>query len=394
MIRFLQALLTIGLGLSLLLAGGTRAEPARILIGLDAEFSHRTSTSDDAIRAGMLAAMEEINRRGGVLGGRLLALETRDNRGVPARGADNLRDLAGNPDVVAVLTGKFSPVVIEQLPIAHELKIPLLDPWAAANDITEHAHAPNFVFRLSLRDDWAIGHLLGAAQRRRLQRIGMIIPNGAWGRSSLAAATAYVARRTTMQLVEIHWFNWANPDFGGALQRMQSAGVQGLVLVGNEGEAAALAKEMVALPPAQRLPVFAHWGIAGGDFVALAGEAATQIDLQTVQTFTFHDPPTEQRRAVLTILRDRLGIAAPEHMLSQSGFAHAYDLVHILARAIDRAGNTDRRKVRDALEQVRNVPGLVRHYARPFAPDRREALGPEHLFVARYRADGALVRSR
>lgn len=376
------------------LSGPARAGGDPVRIGLDAEISHKTSTSDDAIRIGILAAIEEINRRGGVLGGRPLALDVRDNRSVPARGADNLRELASLRDLVAVFTSKFSPVVIEQLPLAHRLQIPLLDPWAAADDITEHGYTPNYVFRLSLRDSWAMDHLLRAAERRRWHRVGLIIPNGAWGRSSLAAAQGFMADHTKMQLTEVAWFNWSDTSFASTLQRMRAAGAQVLLLVGNEGEAAQLARDLASLAPAQQLPVLSHWGVSGGDYVKLAGPAAAQIDLQTVQTFSFLDPPTARGRQLLGLLRDKFALAAPEKIPSPSGLAHAYELTHILARAVDLAGSTDRPRIRDALERVRNVSGLLRNYAHPFAPDRREALDRTALFLARYRADGALVRSR
>lgn len=48
-----------------------------VYIGLDAEFGYKNSTSAEAIRMGMLVAMEEINKAGGVLGGRPLELVER-----------------------------------------------------------------------------------------------------------------------------------------------------------------------------------------------------------------------------------------------------------------------------------------------------------------------------
>jgi len=67
--------------------------------------------------------------------------------------------------------------------------------------------------------------------------------------------------------------------------------------------------------------------------------------------------------------------------------------MHILARAIDQAGSTDRAAVRDALEKLRQHRGLVKTYAPPFTPTRHEALGERELLIARYRADGVLVPS-
>jgi len=50
---------------------GLAADPAHppkpVLIGLDLEFGHKTSTSDDAIRRGALVAIDEIDAAGGGL---------------------------------------------------------------------------------------------------------------------------------------------------------------------------------------------------------------------------------------------------------------------------------------------------------------------------------------
>jgi branched-chain amino acid transport system substrate-binding protein len=74
--------------------------------------------------------------------------------------------------------------------------------------------------------------------------------------------------------------------------------------------------------------------------------------------------------------------------------AAAYDLTHILARAIDRAGTTSRPAVRQALEEVEGYDGAVRRFRRPFAPGRHEALSPADLYLARYDGRGMLVRAR
>jgi len=74
--------------------------------------------------------------------------------------------------------------------------------------------------------------------------------------------------------------------------------------------------------------------------------------------------------------------------------AHAYDAVHVLARAIRLARSTDRSAVRQALEQVPAYKGLVRDYAPAFTASRHEALDSTQLLMARYRDDGVLVPVR
>jgi branched-chain amino acid transport system substrate-binding protein len=74
------------------------------------------------------------------------------------------------------------------------------------------------------------------------------------------------------------------------------------------------------------------------------------------------------------------------------GFAHAYDLTYLLIQAVTRAGSTDRRRIRQALENLGSHEGLVRQYRRPFSDENHEGLSREQVFVARYATDGSLFR--
>ena len=174
-------------------AGRAGANVRPVRVGLDAEFGLENSTSAQAIELGLRVAIAEVNAAGGVLGGRPLELLTRDNRSMPARAAANLRELAAQPDLVAVFGGKFSPVMIEAVPLAHQLTLPLLAVWSSADPIVEHTYRPNYVFRLALRDSLAMPKLLDTAAARGLPRAGLLLANTGWGRSNLAAAQRHVA---------------------------------------------------------------------------------------------------------------------------------------------------------------------------------------------------------
>jgi branched-chain amino acid transport system substrate-binding protein len=116
------------------------------------------------------------------------------------------------------------------------------------------------------------------------------------------------------------------------------------------------------------------------------------VDFAVVQTYSFIGANDAVARRVTAALRSKFGVADVRAIDSPGGVAHAYDLTHILARAIDLAGSTDRRAIRAALEQIREYRGLVKHYAPPFTPSRHEALGPENVFLARFEPDGAILR--
>lgn len=179
-------------------------------IGLDAEFGYANSTSAEAIRQGILIAVEEINRGGGVLGGR--------------------------------------PLVLESLPTIHAMGLPLLDPWGAADAIIDNGYRPNHAFRLSLRDGWAIPVMMRHARKKGADRVGMLLLNTSWGRGSLKAAESHVAKNPPMRITVTHWFNWNDKSLLDKYQSIRRSGARALILVANATEAAILIKEVAGLP--------------------------------------------------------------------------------------------------------------------------------------------------
>jgi branched-chain amino acid transport system substrate-binding protein len=372
------------------MAAHAQAKPP-VLVGLDAEFGLDNSTSAQAIELGLRAAISEINAAGGVLHGRPLELVTRDHRSMPARGIRNIREFAKMPDLVAVFGGRFSPVIIEELPLLKEIKLPFLAVWSSADMIVDNDTTPNYIFRLSLRDSLAMPKMLDYAQQRGLHHVGLLLTNTSWGRSNLGAAKAYAEQHALPKIVRTDWYNWRDKSFIAQYQKLRASGAQAIVLVANDDEAATLVREVAALPPAERLPIISHWGVTGGAFVKQAGPALQQVDFSVVQTFSFFNADKKPLAQFMQTVGKLAGIRRIEAIESPVGVAHAYDLMHILARAIDLAGSTDRSAIRDALERVKDYRGLVRHYRPPFTRTRHEALGPEQLLMARYRADGVLV---
>jgi len=363
-----------------------------VLIGLDAEFGHRSSTSAQAVQQGMQIAIDEINQAGGVLGGRKLELLTSDNRSIPAIGVDNLKALAEKPDLVGVFGAKFSPVVTEWVPVAQTLELPIFATWSSADEITDHPYRPSYSFRLSLKDAWAAPVFLRfALEERHAKRVGLLLPNTSWGRSNRAAIQKQ-ARHMGVSIVGERGYNWGDKSLIEHYQSLRNLGAEAIILIANEAEGAILVREVAALPKEQRLPMISHWGITGGNFAQLTGEALSQVDLSVIQTYSFVDASDPVAQRVLAALRAKYGIENARKLQSPVGVAHAYDLTHLLARAINKAGSTDRRKIRDALEQLDVYNGLIQRYVQPFTPQRHDALSPDRAFMARYAQDGTLER--
>ena len=84
-------------------------------------------------------------------------------------------------------------------------------------------------------------------------------------------------------------------------------------------------------------------------------------------------------------------MTSAEEIPAPVGTAHAYDLIHLLARAMERAGSTDRAAVRSALEDLGRYEGLMRNYDPPFTPERHDALDERDFRLSRFDGSGAIV---
>ena len=294
------------------------------------------------------------------------------------------------PELVAVLGGRFSPVIIEQLPLLREAQLPFMAVWSSADAIVDNGSKPNYVFRVSLRDSLAMPFMLETAAKRGLARVGLLLTNTAWGRSNLAAAERFSLRASVPRITDVAWYNWQEPSLLERYVKLIDGGASAVVLVANDDEAAVLVREMGTLPRAKRVPIISHWGVTGGRFVESCGSALRDIDFSVVQTFSFfRAAPEPLARFMRTAAAFKLHKV--DDIVSPVGVAHAYDAVHLLALAIQKARSTARPAIREALEQLPAHQGLVRRYAPAFSPERHEAFDGQQLLLARYRDDGVLV---
>lgn len=372
-------------------AGAAEPGAAAIRVGLDAEFSVPDSTSAQAIRMGILTAIDEINAAGGLLGGRPMERLVRDNRSVPARGKDNFMELAALPDLLAVDCGKYSQVCVEQAPLANQTRVLLLNPWSAANDIVPRVPAGGLVFRLSLRDSWAIPAMLRYLGQRGVRRVGVLLPMSAWGRSNDATLASLPPSATLPQVVATEWCAWGVESLKEPCLRLLSAGAAGVLMVANEREGSILVREVAALPPHQRVAIAGHGGITGGTFSKLVGESLRLVDLAVVQTCTLHGLTDPKAKAVTARALKLFDLKSAEEIPTQVGVGHACDLTHLLAQAVRLAGSTDRAAVRDALERLPTSDGLVARLPRPFSPQSHDALSPAQVFMGRFTAAGTVA---
>ncbi len=364
-----------------------------ILIGLDADMSSASAESGEAIRRGIVLAINEINRHGGVLG-RRLELIVQDHRGNPRRGVDNIEAFGQMKDLVAVVGGIHTPVALEELKGIHRHQLIYLGAWAAGTPVVDNGYDPNYVFRVSVRDEYAGEFLVREALRMGYQRLGLLLEQTVWGESN-ERAIVKALRQRGLAPVGIEWFQWGIMDMTDLYDGLIAAHADVILLVANPLEGVVAIQTMAYLPEAQRRPILSHWGITGGgrDFFRSVQEQLSIVDLSFLQTFSFIEPPFPERAAPLFQAYKSTfpNCHSPQDIFSPVGTAHAYELVHLLKLAIEKAGTIDRPAVRDALEHLGAYQGVIRDYASPFTPTRHDALTIDDFRLARYSDQGAII---
>ena len=140
----------------------SRTAAETIKIGLVTALSGQSALSGEAITRGLSVAIDEINAKGGLLGGRKLELVRRDDEGNPTKGVTGRArvDLQGKGRRDfrrAGYTRCQSPSCAWPI----KRKYPSWGPWAAGTPITKNGVTPNFAFRVSAVDEIVDRGMLG-----------------------------------------------------------------------------------------------------------------------------------------------------------------------------------------------------------------------------------------
>ena len=271
-----------------------------IKIGLAAAVSGGSAASGEAIKRGIQIAMDEINAKGGLLGGRKLELVIRDDEGDPAKGVKIARELVEREKAVVVFGGLHTTVALAQVPVWTELKHPYMGPWAAGTEIAQNTQKPNYVFRVSANDDYADKFMVRyATEALKKAKPGLLLENTAWGQSNEVGLNKWLGQKG-IKPVGIEKFNWGDPDMSPQLLRLKNAGADHIIMVANAPEGAQVVKSRAKI--GWEIPMVAHWGISGGRFAELTGDLSDGVAF--LQTYSFFGKQNERGEALLKALKE------------------------------------------------------------------------------------------
>lgn len=357
-----------------------------ILLGLNANLSANGSEAEIAILQGMKMAAEDINQKGGILG-KQLHIIARSHSGIPNRAIQNIWHFASMPNLIAMMGGMDSVIASTELKTIHSKALPFLLPWATDPNLGNNDQQLNYVFRLSPSDTDATPALLKHASKNK-QPVGVLLERSSWGRSNEALLKKQIEQDDSIKLV-IKWFNRGEQQFYPLINQLKKSGAKSLLIIAADTESAHIIRAMSQQK--QKLPIFAHWGLTGGQFWRQVMTELETVELYFLQTASRYTSITPMFKSLMEAYYKRYSLHPDEAIGVPMGFIHAYELTHLLAHAITVAENSDRYAVRNALEQLPAYQGLMQHNRPPFSTHRHDGLAPRKLILSRFDESGRVV---
>ena len=289
-----------------------------------------------AIRSGLELALEEVNQKG-VLAAAKIDLTVEDSAGNKDQAINAARKLIGRDHVVLVIGPTLSNEMFAVGPVVNERKIPIVGTSTTAVGIT--AIGP-WVFRTSLPESDVIPVTLDYAKAHGVKSIALMYANDdAFSKSGFDTMKA-AAEKAGLDLVAIESFGSKDTDFSAQLTKIKGLKPNGV------GISALVEPVAGVLLQARQLGFGAETQFIGGNgsnspkLGEIAGSAANGLIVGSPWFIGKDDRANKE-----FVSKFQAKYARPPDQFA----AQAYDTMHIVAQAIDRAGSTDNEKLRQAL---------------------------------------------
>ena|GEM_PF-841876 len=358
---------------------GIATTPPRLVIGFDSSLTGPTASFGQAQREGFELAINQYNAAGGYHGTPVDYREY-DDQANPTIARAVVTRLILQDHVLGIIGASNSANMLAFDPIAQQYHIPVIDPVATADLVTQQfAKAPrNYIFRVSPPDSTQVLVMLNYARKHHWTQLGIIHDNTPYGilgallvRKTLSALG--MPQPLAEQTVQI-----GQMDMTAQLAAMQAAGVKQIYCyaLGPEDAHIILSAARIGYypefmgPPTLADPIFIN-------IVTNNGGKLDQLHIHTIGNFLISDNAA-------TRAFDRQIVAAYGYDLFPQVAAQAYDATRMLLTALDLAG-PDPARIRDAIENLSGFHALSDISPHPFSPTNHEAYRPADLFVATYR---------
>jgi ABC-type branched-subunit amino acid transport system substrate-binding protein len=328
---------------ALFAAGPAAAQDVKIgaVIPLTGDLQAYGSSSANGIRL----AVDEINQAGGVLDEKL-GLSIGDSRTTPQAGVDAANKLASIQNVAGIVGAMSSGVTIPVAKsVASEKGVPQISNASTSPVITD-LEDNGYLFR-TVPSDALQGVALGnVAYDQGYRSVSIMYVNNAYGEGLATEFTKQFEKRGGEVPASLP-YEKGKASYRGELGKAAKGGAEALALIGYPENGTTILRQALEEGYFKKF-VFTD-GMKAPEVVDNIGGQYLKNSVGTAPT---SPEETDAKKHFRQAYSEAYGELPPKPFIDT-----AYDGVYLLALAMQKAGSTDREKVRDMLHEVANPPG-------------------------------------
>jgi branched-chain amino acid transport system substrate-binding protein len=333
------------------------------------------------MKAGMELAVEEINAKGGVLGKKIdwvfYDAESQTQKGLTAT-----RRLLDQDKVDMIVGGgNMSGMAIAMLGLTEKAGLPFMSTEGAMDIVTPVAER-QWTFKSTADDEQVFERLADYFAKKGIRKVAFLGDSSGFGQSAAGQLKKVAARRGLDVMYES--FNPSDTDMTPQLGKLKDAGVQAIVCWTVTPAGVVFLKQAQQLG-LDKMTLIHSYGFVDQRYMQLAGDAAKNLLLVSVKFPVGADlPDTDPQKAKIAALTS--AFEAKFKRKPNQFAAQTYDAIYLARTAIEKAGSSDRTKVRDALAGISGWQGVGGVFN--FAKDKHSGLSKDDLVLVNWR-DGA-----
>jgi branched-chain amino acid transport system substrate-binding protein len=289
-------------------------------------------------------AVDEINKAGGVLDGRPIAIAYEDSAGNKDQAMNAARKLIGRDKVSLILGPTLSNEMFAVGPVVNDRKLPIIGTSTTANGIT--AIGP-WVFRTAMPESDVIPVTLKTAKEKLgVKKVVVMYANDDAFTKSAYDVMKDALEKLGVETLATETFADRDTDFTAQLTKAKNLNPDAIVVSGHVDAAAGIILQGRQLGIPKNVRFIGGNGFNSPKLAEIAGDAA---DGTLVGSPWFLTKKDEVNQKFVKAYNQKYG-EDPDQFAAQ-----AYDTMYLVARAINSAGGTDPQKLRDALLKTKNV---------------------------------------
>jgi branched-chain amino acid transport system substrate-binding protein len=338
-----------------------------VKIAVTGPFSGGSAPMGASMRDGAKLAIAEINAAGGIkVGTKMMRIETieRDDEAKNERGALIAQELASMPDLSGVIGSVNTGVVLAGDKHLQEKGITkIICPAAGSASMTQWSKAgvkDLSIFRFAAHDGIQSAMVVEEAINRKFTKVLLLHDSTNYGVSGRDDLLNQIKKQgNKIQVVATEKFNIGDKDMTAQLLRGKNAGAQAILIWGIGPELAAVANGMAKI--GMKEPLIGGWTLSMSNFIDNAGKNGNGTLMP--QTF-IEEPITPKAKSFIEGYRKSYKVS---RIPSPVSAAQGYDAVYIFAAAVKQAQSTDTKKIKEALEDLKEpVKGVIATWQKPF----------------------------